>query len=138
MLPFLRFFLISGVALGAVTTIFITLSGSDTPMAQLTPVEREQLRNEIRHRDPDRGASGMLIEDAAMPVVAPAMPGAHGFKSGLSLEERHSLREQVRGVNPDLLLEGSGLSESVAVNESYTDGVSNPVIDRGGSAGSNR
>jgi len=132
MLPFLRFFLIAGVAIGAVTTLFLTFPGSEPPMAELSPTERQQLRNQGRQRDPDRNKSGMVIE------AIPATTVDGGFSSGLTLEERQALREQVRGVNPHLMIDNSAMSGSVAVNESYPDGVSNPVIDRGGYGGSNR
>lgn len=131
MSPFLKFFLLAGVVAGAVTTLSIIRPISESPVAQLSPVEREQLRNQIRHRDPTgRGT--------AAPAMTPATTGEYEFRSGLSLEERQALREQVRGVNPSLRFDGGAMSESVAVNESYPDGVSNPVIDRGGLTGSDR
>ncbi len=138
MLPFSRVLLFAGVATGVVVSFFVTRSGSDISMAQLTPVEREQLRDQLRLRDNEWPHSGVLISPDTAPASKPAAAGWDRFKSGLSPQERQALREQVREMNPEVLLDANGLSESVAVNESYPDGISEPLGNQSAGGGSSR
>ena len=134
MLPFSRVLVIAGVVTGVIVSVFATRSDSDISMAQLTPVEREQLRDQLRLREHDWPQPLIRFESDAAEAAEAAestAPGLYGSRSGLSPQERQALREQVRGIKPEDMLDASGLSESVAVNESYPDGVSEPIGSQG-------
>ncbi|MFK7963686.1 MAG: hypothetical protein AB8C46_06925 [Burkholderiaceae bacterium] len=107
-------------------------------MAQLTPVEREQLRDQLRLSDHDWPQPTVRFNTEAAAAAEPTAPGLHGSKSGLSPQERHALREQVRGMTPEVMLDANGMSESVAVNESYPDGISEPIGNQGNSSSTRR